>query len=405
MEDCVRGSGIPSGSRHHALLALFSRYMALTTILLVAFLGIAPPPEIQDAPAPQPLAQIESAGTAPFGSLSTPRFRLVYTRRAEGAARFLSQRIEALRSDLVTLLGRDWPGTTEIRLGFGRQEYEALAMEGGSPPSWAVALAYPQFNTVLVEAHSLIQGDGQETLRHELVHVALGQLGRTWPRWFQEGLAQELTGERAFRLTQYAALARAVSMDRLFHFEDLSDGFPSDPTDVETAYAQSAAFVSYLRTQHGTRAFAALIDSMTTGAPFETAFGIAFHSSLSVEENRFREGLPNLYPWWPLVLAGGTALWALMSMLMIAAFLQRRRQFAARRAEMMRIEHLEELAHLLTDATSSAHNEDGASDTAPTPSSHHDWLVTSIQRLRVSKDRPGEAQAPPALGTGGPRAD
>ena len=123
----------------------------------------------------------------PTGEVSTPRFRIVHTQAATGAAKALSEQIEPLRGQIAQVLGRDWDGITEVRLGMGREEYEALALPGGAPPSWAVALAYPDVNIILIDAHSLVKGDGQSTLRHELVHIALGRLGKNWPRWFTKG--------------------------------------------------------------------------------------------------------------------------------------------------------------------------------------------------------------------------
>ena len=193
-----------------------------------------------------PILAVAMLAIPPTGELKTARFRIVHTQAATGAATVLSQQIEPLRDQLQQVLGRDWDGVTEIRVGMGRQEYEALALPGGAPPSWAVALAYPESNIILVDAHSLVKGDGQSTLRHELVHVALGRLGHSWPRWFHEGLAQMVTGEQRYSVTQYATIARAVNTDRIFRFEDLAEGFPDLPQDVEIAYAQSAAFVAWL---------------------------------------------------------------------------------------------------------------------------------------------------------------
>ncbi len=325
--------------------------------LLAAVLAIAPPPGAEDG---VPLTQTVGTpleATPPTQVLKTARFRLVYTEKAKGAAAFLAKDIERLRDDVRSVLGRDWPGETEVRLGFGRDEYESLALPGGMPPGWAVALAYPAQNVMLVEAHSLIQGDGQTTFRHELVHVALGQLGQGWPRWFQEGLAQDLTGERRFKVSQFALLAQAVSTDRVFRFDDLSRGFPDKAEEVEVAYAQSAAFVRFLRDRHGPAAFGELVDHVAAGDNFEKALGKAFHSPLSAEEQAFRDELPRRYPWWTIILSGGSIIWALSSVLLVWAHVRRRKVIALLRAEQTRQEILEDAAQWLIAATPFAANE------------------------------------------------
>lgn len=346
-----------------------------------------------------PSAGYENAGleaAAPkTQTLRTPRFTIVHTERAAGPARFLAGKIEAVRDEVARAVGRDWPNVTEVRLGFGREEYEALAVPGERPPPWAVALAYPERNIVLVEAHSLAQGDGQVTLRHELVHVALAGFGRGWPHWYQEGLAMELTQERKFRFSQFATLAEAVAMDRIFAFDDLGESFPSRPEDVEIAYAQSAAFVEFLRDRHGVEAFGALIDRVQAGEPFDTAFGVAFHSSRGVEERAFRRELQLRYPWWPLLLAGGSLVWFFTALLLVAAVIKRRHEVGVHRREQERVERLEDLGHVLIDA-----RERPANDSDPiepiSPWADHLWIVHSVRFYSAPSDREKVVAKPPS---------
>src|SRR5260370_25051617 len=68
------------------------------------------------------------------GVISTPRFRLVYTDRSRGAAQKLAERIESVRAQFQQVLGRDWPGSTEIRFVVGRMELEGLSVPNQKPP-------------------------------------------------------------------------------------------------------------------------------------------------------------------------------------------------------------------------------------------------------------------------------
>lgn len=258
------------------------------------------------------------------GELSTPRFRILYTAHAEGAARALATEIEGVRDAFGTVLGRDWPGRTELRVGVGREEFESLALPGGSPPGWAAALAYPAHQIILLDARTLRAEGGNTTLRHELAHVALGQLGPEWPRWFQEGLAMNLSGER-LSVSQYAALFRAVRQERVLHFSDLERGWPEQPWDVEIAYAQSAAFVAHLTSRYGPQRMAELVDAVGRGSSFEAAFARAFLVTLRLEEDAWRDALPARYGWLPLATTE-ELLWLLAAALCLAAFLLRQRQ-------------------------------------------------------------------------------
>lgn len=266
------------------------------------------------------------------GEVKTARFRILHTAAAKGAAEALATDIERVRELFVSTLGRDWPGVTEIRIGVGRAEYEAIALPGGTPPKWSVALAYPMHNIVLLDALSLNAPAGNQTLRHELSHVALGRIAPSWPRWFQEGLAMHLTGER-YAVNQYTALFRAVTQDRVFHFEDLKDGWPEQPADVEIAYAQSLSFVETLLLHQGTARFGELLDAVGKGEDFDLAFSRVMKTSLVTEENSWRAALPRRYSWWPIVTTS-TSVLVIGAFLLVIAYARRRVQYQKRMAEL-----------------------------------------------------------------------
>jgi hypothetical protein len=281
----------------------------------------------------------EDPGTASLvGRLSTAHFDVRYTARAAGTAQELATRVEAVRSEFESLLGHPWPGVTEIRIGVGRDEMEALS-PAGKPPTWAAALAFPERHLILLEARTLLGPDGGGILRHEMCHAALGELGTSWPRWFHEGLAMRLAGE-TLPLSQYTALFRAVSQDRLFHLEDLSHGWPDQRVDVEIAYAQSASFVGFLVDRHGPERFDALLEGVHRGEPFETAFGKAFHTALDVEEADWRLTLRGRYNWVPIV-TGEAMLWLLITCICLAAYARRRAGLARWHAAQAELEAVE----------------------------------------------------------------
>jgi Peptidase MA superfamily len=295
--------------------------------------GSSPSVELKVPPPPRALIA---------GEVSTPRFRLLYTQRSEGAARALAGRIERVRDAFQDVLGRDWPGVTEIRVGLGREEMAQLSLDGAPVPPWAEALAYPGRNVILLDAKSLHKPDGEVTLRHELSHVALGQIAPSWPRWFQEGIALYLTGDR-FSISQYTAMFRAVTNDRVFDFEDLADSWPQQPQDVEIAYAQSAAFVSHLVARFGPQKLGELVDHVQDGAPFEVGFARAFQTSVGVEQEAWKHELPRRYSWTPII-TGGSMFWSVAVLLAVAAWVRRRRVRALRYAQMAAQEAAEDAA-------------------------------------------------------------
>lgn len=311
------------------------------------------------APEPphDPVAVVPLAAPALItGTVESPHFRIEHTARASTAAEMLQPRLEQARGEVEHLLGVSIPGQITIRLGVGREQMDALAVPGHSPPKWASALAYPGLQLMLLDAANLTEPEGQSTLRHELAHLALGAVGGTrFPRWFQEGVAMRVAGEQT-RVTQYAALFRAVHQDRLFHFEDLSDEFPAHPGDAEIAYAQSAAFVGYLEERFGPAGMSAVIEQLRGGAPFELAFARALKTTVGVEENGWRAGLHWRYGWIP-VASTVSLLWLLSSLLCVVAYLRLRRMVALKRAAQAAEEAAEDAA-----AAVLAREEAGAED-------------------------------------------
>ncbi len=341
--------------------------------LLTALLATSPPPE------EGPLDVPAFATRAPVTTVAfdTDRFHVVASQRAAQPARALGPELETLRDEVSALLGRDWTGRTEVRVALGREEYEAMALPGSRPPGWAVALAWPGANVVLVDARSIATAEGKTTLRHELVHIALGQLGKDWPRWFQEGVAQMVTHEGQFKSGHYSTMAIAIASDRLYDFDALRDGFPERPQDVEVAYAQSSEFVRFLFSRHGPEQFAELIELDGRGVIFEQAFARAFHTSLSLEETEFRRDVALRYPWWPVLFMSGSLVWSGSAFLMMLAFIRRRRVVAAHRENQKRLEHLEDTAVLLLGTLPHAVNDDGGPVVYPIP--ELPWRITSVR--------------------------
>lgn len=287
------------------------------------------------------------------GALTTPHFRIEYTARSEGAAKALAAQIEDAREAFHKTFRREWPGVTTIMLGVGREEYEAIA-PSGRPPSWAVALAYPERNAILLEAGSLTSAEGFATLQHELSHVALGRLGHGWPAWFQEGMAMHLSGER-YGLNQYTTLFRAIRQGRILRFKDLSDTWPTHPSDVEIAYAQSLSFVDYLVDEHGPEKLGELLDGVQRGDTFDQAFIKAFGKAVDLKEEEWGKALPARYSWLPLSV-GNSLLWLGAAALCVAAFMVRRARKAKRLRELEAEDAAEDAARRLLAAEAAAVN-------------------------------------------------
>lgn len=268
-----------------------------------------------------------SAAPAPVaGEVTTQDVTIQYTERSRGAAQPLLEQVQAARGRFEGVLGRRWPRPITVRLGAGRAEMEALAEPGRRVPPLARAVAYPDLDTMLLDAVDLSSPDGPATVQHELAHLALGQLG-DFPRWFHEGMAVLLSGE-GFDVTYYSVMYRAArNPDRIPEFEDLADGWPDKPWDIQLAYAQSASFAAFLTERYGPETFGDLFQRVRAGESFEIAFAKAFHATISSEERIWKRTLQQRYGTIPLATLISLA-WSGTALLCVLAFLRRRAQKA-----------------------------------------------------------------------------
>ncbi|MDF1562255.1 MAG: peptidase MA family metallohydrolase [Deltaproteobacteria bacterium] len=270
----------------------------------------------------------------------SPRFRFVAFPDAAAPARAVAAEAEGLRNALEENLGQDYPGRTEVRVAMSRSAFQALQPDGQTAPSWAVGLAYPSLNLIVLDASP--KGGRQpprQVLLHEISHLALDRIApHRFPRWFLEGMAVYHAAE--FDPGRTATLATATLRGDWIDLIDLGRGWPEDPLDVQLAYAEAVDFVGWLFREHGQRGIHRLVASVKEGADFDAALEVGTGSPLWKLEKAWHEDLRLRFTWVPLLASGGT-LWTLTSLLFLLAYWRKRRQ---NRAGMRRME-LEELLH------------------------------------------------------------
>lgn len=148
-------------------------------------------------------------------------------------------------------------------------------LQPGAPPSWADGTAWPHRSLIYLKSPRIRAGTAKpltQVLDHEITHVLLGQaFGRQpVPRWLQEGLAQWVAGEITPELP--SRIARGSWRTGLFTLDQLTSDFPSDPSEADLAYAQSADLIAYVATEYGEEAIPTLVQSMARGRTVNAAF-------------------------------------------------------------------------------------------------------------------------------------
>lgn len=269
-------------------------------------------------------------------------------------------------------LGADVDDGLVIRVARSPEEMAALAPPEAPPPAYAVGVAYPASGLVLLTLsapETWERPDVVQVLTHELSHVALHRAagGRPVPRWLSEGLAIHQAGERSFERVQ--TLWDATVRGTLIPLDDLSRSFPARPHQVSIAYAESADFVEWLRRRgdDGDRRIAELIGRLARGQDFEVAVSQTWSAGIGQLEHEWRAGLAERYGAMPLLLGTGV-IWGLIAVLVVLAWLRRRRDARAKLASWAELEDAEDAAPIAgARPVGVARSAPAASRLAPAP--------------------------------------
>lgn len=301
------------------------------------------------------------AGTAravPLERLpGTGRIEITYEPGLAETARLLADNAEAaltrIRSDLVDL---PVPQRIRVQIVHDAASLPSVAPAGRGAPSWAIGVAYPDLGVISVATRRGAQPvDPAATLRHELAHIALGSaLGTRAPHWLHEGFAYQHSAEWSWERTE--TLAGMTWFGGIIPIEQLDRSFPAEESPAHRAYAESYDFVGYLsrrgrwedKADDGDRwPFRRFLTMVGQGTDIDSAARRAFGKPVGELFDEWREDMSKRYMLAPIGLLG-LALWVLCAVLLMLAWLRRRRHNRRRIGEWERQERREddELARL-----------------------------------------------------------
>ena len=200
-------------------------------------------------------------------------------------------------------------------------------------PEWIVGLALQPDEIVIFPGRVLSYPyDSIESVfRHEVAHLALSAraAGRPLPRWFHEGVAVSvdagwgLTGRLRVLLEMTGSPATA----------DLARLFASDTqSESALAYGLSAALVADVQRRHGRGAPGAIAARVADGVPFARAFQLVTSVTPDEAASRAWAGYRH-WTIWVSVATSEAAVWGLILVIAVVAFIARARRRARRRQQ------------------------------------------------------------------------
>lgn len=283
-------------------------------------------------------------------------------RLASGAEAALTR----ISEDLVDL---PVPRAIEVRLVRDSRDLPDVAPAGRGAPEWAIGVAYPDLGIISV---ALWRGatavDAMSTLKHELGHIALGvAIGDRAPHWLHEGFAYQHSGEWSWERTE--TLAGMAWFGGIVPLSELDRTFPAAEMPANRAYAESYDFVGFLSRRgrwedhhdDGDRwPFRNFLTAVGQTGDLDRAAKAAFGKPLHELFEEWRSDLTTRYMLLPIGLFG-LAVWIMCAVLLVLAFLRRRRQNLNRLA-------MWDAAEAHEDATIAAQIEALAAPDAESPS-------------------------------------
>jgi tetratricopeptide (TPR) repeat protein len=190
----------------------------------------------------------------------------------------------------------------ELRLWFGADPVR----EGGRRPIRVVLYDSDEFDhvtglgdwaggvfdgTVRVSVDDLRVGNWKATLKHELVHAFLFEIGgRSVPGWLNEGLAQLLENQAGEVDRARARLRRDGVVFELEGLEGSLVGW-DDTQAISRAYAQTLVWADDLRANYGEEALRRMVHAAGEGQEVGVAFEEWTSVPLSFAYRSFRERL------------------------------------------------------------------------------------------------------------------
>jgi hypothetical protein len=268
-------------------------------------------------------------------------------RGLEDTARELADSAEEtlgrIRGDLE---GLPVPDQIEVRLVTQASDLAAIAPGGRGAPPWAIGVAYPDLGVISVAIRRGAQlADPAATLRHELAHVALGAaLGPRAPRWLHEGFAYQHS--REWSMERMETLAGMAWMGSTIPLDQLESSFPAQEVIAHRAYAESYDFVGYLSRRgrwedhddDGDRwPFRRFLAQIADGTDIEVAARLAYGKPLKELFEEWRADLDRRYMLVPIGLFG-LLIWILCAVLLVLAWIRKRRLNRSRIAQWEREE-------------------------------------------------------------------
>ena len=216
------------------------------------------------------------------------------------------------------LTGLEGADSLRIFLCDGQEEFDLLT--SGTIPTWSKGVARPQFGLIILQAAGIEPAELTSVLRHELWHTWLGRglMGIKIPRWFDEGGAVLVSGQKTSRY--HIVISRALLTRSLLSLDEIDDVLRFQSGKAQLAYAESFMAVQYMVNQWGWSGMRKFFATFKKQPDWEKSFIQAFGIDLYDFEDIFFSYLRQKYR-WHFLLDVNLYFWTALPLLVLLAFI------------------------------------------------------------------------------------
>lgn len=262
--------------------------------------------------------------------LITEHFYFHYQPVDRRIAQQLSEKSDAVYQKISRDVGDAPPRKIAVYLCPDTACFERQQPHSRKAPEWAVGLAYPQLNRIVMRSAVKPNEGGRikpfEVFTHELAHIILEQAlverGGA-PRWLSEGFSMYYA--RQWTVHGQRTLEEVTLGEQFIPLSILTTNFPSDERTARIAYAQSFSVVTFLLHDYDRIFFQRFIEALTRGLDTDRALHESFGMTVQQLERRWQASQKRRYSWFGYLSHSGL-FWFLPSVLFLLAYLLKRRQ-------------------------------------------------------------------------------
>lgn len=228
-------------------------------------------------------------------SITIRNYRVIYHPYQKKLAEEVAKTILKTEPKYKRVFGEIPKDTIRVIMADRRSEFDKLTKN--TIPEWSKGVTRPDIHLIILLTDEIKQDEFFSIVRHELVHAWMGSLypGIRTPRWFDEGMAVLLSGERVSDNT--TIISRAVLTGSLFSLDDVSNVLKFGRTKARLAYAESYTAMRFFVEYFGWQKFPILFATLKKTKSFESALNAATGLDLYEFEDTFLDYAKKNYRW------------------------------------------------------------------------------------------------------------